>query len=34
MFKMGENWVKKVFEANMAVDIEQRVSRGLFLGQF
>ena len=26
--------MKKVFDTNMAVDIGQRVSRGLFLGQF
>ena len=28
------DWVKKVFDTNMTVDIGQSVSRGLFLGQF
>lgn len=34
ILESGENWVKKVFDTNMAVGIGQRVSRGLFLGQF
>ena len=31
---VGENWVKKVFNGNVAVYIGQKAVKGDFLGQF
>ena len=34
MLEQGENWVKKVFNGNVAVYIGQKAVKGDFLGQF
>ena len=33
-FGVGENWVKKVFDGNVALYIGQKGVKGDFLGQF